>query len=257
MLDDFPQAVPMAGGLDVVTGMKTGAGPSVIVWLGGIAGAHLPVKDGDNLVLPAGCSHDQLVRSAVAAAAFPDLVAAWSGLANIRIRNQGTVVGNVMAGVAGYEAAVLLMAAYAKLAVLSPGGAEHVIKVSDLERENGAGAVPWLVTAVHIPLQKKGRERRLIYDRSLRPALSVALGLDTQDRTILRARAVLGGCHGRPILRELPLASVDLDSLRGQESRIASKTFQDLPPPSAAWLGTPDYPAAMAPRLLFRLLGAA
>ncbi len=257
MLDDVPHAVPLAGGLDVVTGMKTGAGPSTLVWLGGIPDASAPILEGDSLVLPAGCRHDQLVQSPIVARAFPDLATAWSGISNIRIRSQGTVVGNLMAGVAGYEAAVLLMAVGATLAVLMPGGGTHAIGVADLGSEDGPPMpTPRLVTAVHIPLPKSGRAHRLAYDRSLRPGLSVALGLETQDGTIVRARAILGGCHARPILRELPLGGAELSTLRGQDTRIASLAFADLPPPSAPWLGEPGYRALMAPLLLSRLLKA-
>jgi len=258
ILDEDPHAVPMAGGLDLVNRMKTGGGPATVVWLGGIAGADAIARAGDELVLGATCRHDQLAQSPLARAAFPDLAAVWASLATIRIRSQGSLVGNLMADVPAYEAAGLLMAIGATVSVLLPGGHAAALPVTALGDAAGAALpLPGLVTAIRIPLPGPERMRRLIYDRSLRPALAVALSLDVTAGMIGSARAVLGGCHPRPLVRTLPVDGMAPNALPRDARALAEAVFGDLPPPTVPWAGEADYRPRMAPLLLSRLLQAA
>ena len=94
----------------------------------------------------------------------PDLAAAWRTIGNVRIRTTGTVGGNLMALDVGYDAAPILAAAGAELIFLEPDGSERRCAVTD----RAAGG---LLVGCEVPL-----EGRVVYDRSLKPVASVAVG---------------------------------------------------------------------------------
>ena len=97
---------------------------------------------------------------------------------------QGTVAGNLLAGQPSYEGPVLLSALGASLSSWQAGSAA-VASVSELYGQDGSrrfGCFGSLATSIRVPLPPPGVSRRLVYDRSLRPALSVALQLDRTGR---------------------------------------------------------------------------
>ncbi len=250
LLDEWPGALPMAGGLDVINRLKDGAGPDTLVWLGGIAEADVLRWEGSELVIAAGCRNDQIAQDAGVQKYFPDLAAAWGQIANIRLRSQGTIGGNLMAYNPGYEAAILLAASAARLAFLQPGGRRVLVAASELGDEDGCmRPQPGLMTHVHVPAGAPGQRCRLLYDRTLRPALSVALGLDFAGDHVCAARAVIGGCHPVPGFRHLGLQ--DLACRAGGAARAA---FAGLPPPRVPWRGSVGYRERVAPVLLQRLI---
>lgn len=255
ILDTVPGAAVLAGGLDMVNRMKEGRAPAAIVWLGAIPGGEQVVRRDGELVLGALLRHDQMARDAEVRAAFPDLSALWGALANIRVRSQGTIVGNLLAEVPAYEAAILLLAVEARLDGLAPGGAPFQIAAAALtDGQGGAVPCPGLVTGVRIPLPAPGRMRRLVYDRSLRPALSVALCLDSENGRITRACAVMGGGHARPVLRLLAAEGWTPADLALRARQVAEAALGDLPAFTVHWTGGPDYRRRIAPVLLARLI---
>lgn len=245
-----PGAVPMAGGLDVVNRMKEGETPPAVVWLGAIPGADAITHEGDDLVIGATCRHDQLATSPLVRALLPDLAAAWGRIASSRIRAQGTVVGNVMADVPAYEGPALLAALGARLTVLANDRSE-TLALADRQEE---GTAPVLVTALRVPLAAPGVVRRLVYDRSLRPALAVALRLDVAEGRVLAARAVLGAGHARPVVRAVPATGRSLGEMAAQAPDLAAQAFADLPDFTTPWAGRTAYRRRVAPQLLSRLL---
>ena len=258
LLDAWPNAMPIAGGIDLVNQMKEGADPGTLVWLGAIPDADAVRWEDGDLLIGACCRHDQIAQDAALQQCFPDLAAAWNRIANSRIRGQGTVGGNLMAQNPGYEAAILLSAVAAQLSFLAPGGhglSAAVVQLGD--ERGGLRPRPGLVTHLRVRGGASGQPRRLLYDRTLRPALSVALGLDLDGGRILAARAVLGGCHPMPVLRTLPLAGVPLSDLQRRAHDIARDAFADLPPYLVPWRGVAGYRERVAPILLQRLLAEA
>lgn len=255
LLDTLPDAAVMAGGLDVVNRMKEGRAPAAIVWLGAVPAADEVIRRDGELVAGALLRHDQMAQDAEVRAAFPDLATIWGALANIRVRSQGTIVGNLLAEVPAYEAAILLMAVEARLEGLAPGGAFFDIAATALsDGQGGAVPCPGLVTALRIPLPGPGRMRRLVYDRTLRPALSVALCLDSENGRITRACAVVGGGHARPVMRPLAAEGWTPTDLALRARHMAEGALHDLPAFTTPWTGAADYRGRIAPVLLTRLI---
>lgn len=257
MLDAEPGAIAMAGGLDIVNRMKDGFAPTVLVALAGIPDfAAIRFSPGHNAIaIGAGACHDALATSELVHKHLPDLGHCWSQIANIRIRMQGTVVGNVLAAMPGYEGATLLSALAATLSYSSSTttiASTEVAKIGDAY-EALRGSRP-LVDHVTVPLPPPRTTRRLVYDRSLRPMLSVALRLDHTDGKVVSACAVLGGCHAWPFRVDLAIEGIRLAALGARAMDIAHQAFAEVPAPTVPWFGMASYREQVAPVLLSRAI---
>jgi CO/xanthine dehydrogenase FAD-binding subunit len=257
MLNAEPGAVAMAGGLDIVNRMKDGFAPPTLVALAGLRdfdAIRLSLEQ-DAIEIGAGTSHDALATSDLVRAQLPDLVHCWGQIANIRIRMQGTVAGNLLASMPGYEGATLLSALDASLSYSSSKIPGTSIKVAEI---GGAYEAFFqsrpLVEKVTVPLPRPGTIRRLVYDRSLRPMFSVALRFDHAGGRVENACAVLGGCHAWPFRAELPIAGLPLSDLDARIEDISRQAFAQMPAPTVPWFGIAGYRENVAPVLLSRLI---
>ncbi|WP_419853596.1 FAD binding domain-containing protein [Candidatus Poriferisodalis sp.] len=153
-----------AGGIDVAQRLRHGESTESVVPLGGLeALTEISLRDGA-LFIGAAVTHARIESNALVRSRRPDLAAAWRTIGNVRIRTAGTVGGNLMALDAGYDAAPILAAAGAELIFLEPDGSEQRCSVAD--RVEGR-----LLVGCEVPL-----EGRVVYDRSLKPVASVAVG---------------------------------------------------------------------------------
>jgi carbon-monoxide dehydrogenase medium subunit len=257
MLDAEPGAVAMAGGLDIVNRMKDGFAPTVLVALAGIRNfAAIRLSPGhDAIAIGAGTCHDALATSELVHTHLSDLAQCWSQIANIRIRMQGTVAGNLLAAMPGYECATLLSALGATLSYSSSTIPAASIEVAAIGHSDEAfrDSRP-LVDRVIVPLPPSGITRRLVYDRSLRPMLSVALRLDHSDGKVVSAGAVLGGCRAWPFRVDLAMEGILLSALDARAMDIAHQAFAQMPAPTVPWFGIAGYREHVAPVLLSRLI---
>jgi carbon-monoxide dehydrogenase medium subunit len=252
-----PDAVPMAGGLDIVNRMKEGFAPRALVTLDGIEDfdAIRLTPERETIDIGAGTCHDALATSDLVRAHLPDLAHCWGQIANIRIRMQGTVAGNLLALMSGYEGAVLLSALDASLVYSS----KDVPRTSIQVKEFGAVSDSFfrgrgLVETVCVPLPAAGTTRRLVYDRSLRPMLSVALCVDHAEGLVDGACAVVGGCHLWPFLCDMPVTGLSLSDFHAHAGDMALQAIRHMPAPTVPWFGTSGYREAVAPVLLSRLI---
>jgi carbon-monoxide dehydrogenase medium subunit len=209
----------------------------------------------DTIDIGAGTRHDALVNNELIRTHLPDLAQCWRQIANIRIRMQGTVAGNLLALMPGYEGAILLSALDASLLYSTNGSPNASVAV------NGFGDVSdclfrssGLVEKVRVPLPASGTTRRLVYDRSLRPMLSVALRVDHVEGLVTSACAVVGGCHRWPFRCELPVTGLSLSDLQSLAEDIAVAAIRQMPEPTVPWFGLSRYRETVAPVLLSRLI---
>jgi hypothetical protein len=68
------------------------------------------------------------------------------------------------------------------------------------------------------------------------------------------ARAVVGGCHRWPFLRELRVAGLSLSDFHVAAEDIATEVVRQMPAPTVRWSGTCGYRESVAPVLLSRLI---
>lgn len=255
MLDGCPGAVIMAGGLDVVTRMKLGGVPRTVIGLDRVAGLDAVAfgEGGDTIEVGAMVRHDSFARNALVRSHLPDLASAWDRIATIRIRFQGTLVGNVLAREPSYEGAALLMAMDAS--ALTCAGAAPLLTLAGAQA--GGQATRDIVRGISLPLPAPGETRRLVYARGLRPGLAVALRLDHAGGRIHHMLAVLGGCHAWPLVRDVPARGLALCDLAAAAPALAERVFEGRPPLTVPWFGVAGYREAMAPVLLRRLIAEA
>jgi len=240
-------AVFMAGGIDVVNRMKFGAPVAEVIHLGRVDGLDRIEDQEGGLRLGALVTHDRLVTSPQVRMRLPSLAQTWPDVANIRIRCKGTIGGNIMAGDPSYDFALAAMAAEAQLHFLSLDGSTVLAAADGMAKQVG------LLTAIVFPF---GSTLRLLFDRSLRPIVSLALGLDSADGRITGGRAAIGCAYPEPVAAKLPfdepLPPVELAC---RAAPLAQAVAAALPQPLGDHHGSSGYRRRTIEVLLRRNLG--
>jgi aerobic carbon-monoxide dehydrogenase medium subunit len=242
----------MAGGIDVINRLKFGAPVAALVHLGAVPGLDEITETPDGLTIGAAVTHDALQRSALVRARLPALAAIWSEVGNIRIRLKGTLGGNVMAREPAYDVMPALMAAGALLRFLGADGAIRRIEAASLTDAVGR-PVPQtgLLTAIELP----ARGLALGFDRSLRPMLSLAVGLDGEAGKLTGGRIGSGCAFAAPLGATLPLGGMaSLDELARAAGDVARAVAAGLPEPASDLHAGGAYRRRMVEVLLRRRL---
>jgi carbon-monoxide dehydrogenase medium subunit len=242
----------MAGGIDLVNRLKFGAAPGTaidtVVHLGDVPGLRDIVEHADGITIGALVTHQALQESALIRARLPALAQTWDGVANIRVRLKGTVGGNLMARDPLYDFPLAVMAAGARLRFVDPDGASRLVAASALA---GPVALPGLLTAIELP---RPDGLHLVFDRALRPVVSLAVGLDRADGMIRSGRVAVGCAHAAPVVVPLPIGGgVGLEAA----PTVAQLAAAALPPPVTDSLASGDYRRRMVAVLTRRALQAA
>lgn len=234
----------LAGGLDLIDRMKYGTRYDRLIRLDGIAGLRAIERTGDALRIGALVTHQDLADSPIVADALPDMARAWQLIANPRVRVIGTIGGNIMAARGEYEALPAMMALGAEAEVTGADGLPHRVAVDRL----GEQEQPVLLTALIVPVA-----RRLFVDRSLRPVIGVALGVDILDGKVTALRASTSATHIAPFCVNTALA-LPLAGLGRLAGDIARESAARLPEPISDTLASSSYRRRMAEVLIRRLI---
>src|SRR5215472_5580239 len=247
-----PVAVYMAGGIDVVNRMKSGLQVTDVIHLGAVAELD-DIEEAEDGLLQVGAlvTHDRLATSPLVKAQLPALAQTWPNVANIRIRCKGTIGGNIMAGDPSYDFALTALAADARLHFRISDGSTRIVSAT----QSRGATRDALLTAI---ILRSGSALRLVFDRSLRPVVTVALGLDTVGGRIIRGRVAIGCAYAAPLTASLPLPEPlpPGELARGAE-QLAQEVVAGLPTPLADHHATSGYRLRMIEVLLRRNLTAA
>jgi carbon-monoxide dehydrogenase medium subunit len=218
-------AVFMAGGIDLVNRMKFGEPVVEVIHLGGVTGLDIIAETDGGLRLGSLVTHYRLETSAIVRKRFPELAQAWEDVANIRVRCKGTIGGNIITGDPAYDFPLVAMAAGADLHFLGVDGTVRVVPAMSLQ-----GTMPdGLLTAITLPLASR---QRFVLDRSLRPAVTVALGLDLIDGTIVGGRIAVGCAFAVPLAVALPLPEpLSVREVAQKAANLAHGIAASLPEP--------------------------
>ena len=243
-----PHARFMAGGLDLIDAMKSGAGYEKIIALDGVTELRAIAREGASVFIGALATHEDIASSEVLAAALPDLQTIWRGLANPRIRHAGTIGGNIMAGASHYDAAPVCLALDARARLIDASGRLHVVEIGDIGCHPGA-----LLEGVSIPVAPG---LRLLGDRSLHPMLSVYLCGAWAGESSSALRLSIGCAFARPLAIDLPVAGMDGRQLRSAAADIAQDVARSVPEPMGDTLASSPYRRRMIGVLTRRLLNA-
>jgi carbon-monoxide dehydrogenase medium subunit len=242
-------AVFMAGGIDVVSRMKFGVPVTEVIYLGHIDGLDRIEEQDGGLRFGALVTHDRLATSPQVRTRLPSLAQTWPDVANIRIRCKGTIGGNIMAGDSGYDFALAAMAADAQLHFLSPDGSTTVFAAAD-----GVAKQVGLLTAITF---LSSNTLRLLFDRSQRLTVTLALGLDFAGGRITGGRVAIGCAYPVLVAAKLPLDEpLPPAELARHAARLAHAVAAELPEPLGDHNGSSGYRRRMIELLLRRNLGA-
>jgi carbon-monoxide dehydrogenase medium subunit len=222
----------MAGGVDLVNLLKHGAPIGHLIYLPSIGGLSEPREEGGDLVIPCLATHRDLMRSPLVARRLPDLPPLWRAFANPRIRAKGTIIGNLLADNPQYDAALVMqtLGACVEWAEDAPGLA------AALRLASPPGTC-------------------LLYDRRLRPAISVALSVLVADGMASNLRLGFGCAFPSIIARPLLLPGpVPLAALPSAAKAPLAEVLAGLPPALSTFHAGAAYRREMAGVLAARLI---
>jgi aerobic carbon-monoxide dehydrogenase medium subunit len=150
----------LAGGQSIVNVMKTRvAAPELVVDLNGIEALRLITSEDGALVIGAMTTYTEIVDSADVAALRPILAACARTIADVQVRNRGTIGGNVCSNDPTNHFPPLLAAVGAELTISGAAG-ERTVSVDDFFEGVYMTAVRpgELLTEVRIPAKGDARD---------------------------------------------------------------------------------------------------
>jgi carbon-monoxide dehydrogenase medium subunit len=252
----------LAGGTELLQVMKMGLAQFAgLIDIKSIAELNGIGVDGSLLRIGAATTHRQLERSDLVARHLPALVSLEGRVANVRVRNQGTIGGNLAFAEPHSDPVTLLLAFGARLQLASPGGT-RTLPVGDfvLGPLFTAREPDEILTAIEIDLP--GRDEAAAYEKLAffeRPAVSVAVRLKVADRRVADATVAIGAIGEVPQLAAEAAASLtgagDDDELEAalEVARGHLESFDATPDLN----GSADYKRHLAGVLLARAVHTA
>jgi carbon-monoxide dehydrogenase medium subunit len=222
-----------------------------IAELGGIRG------DNGDLVVGAAVTHRQLERSELVRARLPALATMERGVANLRVREVGTLGGNLCFSDPHSDPATFLLAMEADVECRRGGEESRRVAIADfvvgpyqtvlLEGE--------LLTAVHIPALPPGAAvAHAKFSFHERPTATVACLARVEDGVVAEARVAVGSVGARPTrsaAAEEALAGAPVAELDGALATAGERAAEDAAPVGDA-TGSADYKAQLVKVLVER-----
>lgn len=131
--------------------------PEVLIDIGNITTLSFIRREGDALVIGAGTTHAEILKSAEVAKACPLLTEAYGHVAHHTIRNRGTIGGNICHHDPASEVPLVLTLLDATLTLVSPNGSRKVTAGDFFVGMMETAAAPdELLTEIRIPAQPAG-----------------------------------------------------------------------------------------------------
>ena len=189
-----PEALAYCGGTELLLVAKLGLTEFTdLVDLKGIAELHGIEANGE-LRIGAANTHRQIERAPIVRARWPSLSAMERQVANIRVRNMGTIGGNLCFADPHSDPATYLIAAGGRL-IAKGRGAPREIPMEEFTRgpyETTLAPAELLVSVVVPPLPHGSAlvHRKMSFHE--RPAITVAVNLAVRDGAVAAARVAVG-----------------------------------------------------------------
>ena len=161
------------------------------------------VRTEDGAVVIGGAvTHRALERDALVLERLPSLAAMERGVANVRVRNVGTLGGNLCFSDPHSDPATFLLALDAEVESRRGGAAARRLPLAEFVAGpyQTALAPGEVLTAVRVPLPPEGT--RIVHRRFKfheRPAVTVTCGVRVEEGSIAEARVAVGSVGVRPV----------------------------------------------------------
>jgi carbon-monoxide dehydrogenase medium subunit len=254
------QAVIYSGGTELLLVAKMGFTDfTALVDVKGIPELTSLSVNGE-LSIGGAVTHRQVERAESVLRGWPALAEMERHVGNVRVRNTGTIGGNLCFADPHSDPATFLLAVGGELALQRGDAAARRLGVDEFVRG------PWmtalepgeLLVSVHVPRLGEGvrvAHRKISFRE--RPAATVAVRLDVSDGVIAAARVAVGSVNVRPVLlqsadellRGAEVAAVDLAAV----GRVAGAEAE----PVADLNGSVEYKRQLVRVLTERTLAAA
>ena len=210
------------------------------------------------LVVGAAVTHRELERSAVVHERLPALARMERGVANLRVREVGTLGGNLCFSDPHSDPATFLLAVDAEVECRRGGGLPRRLQIADFvvgpyqtSLEQGE-----LLTAVHVPPAPEGASvAHAKFSFHERPTATVACLAHVVDGVLTEARVAVGSVGARPVrsrAAEEALTGAAVDGIEGDVlSTAGERAAEDAAPVDDA-TGSADYKAQLVKVLVDR-----
>lgn len=222
----------------------------------------LDIEADGRLRIGGGTTHRTIERSPVVRRVVPALAALETGVANIRVRNTGTIGGNLSFAEPHSDPATFLLACDATVELAGPAGqrelpiGEFVLGPLWTAREADE-----IIVAIHIPPAAPGSARAYEKIRFFeRPAASVGVSLTVRGGSITAARVTVGSLTDVPtVVPEAGAALVGADADDGSLAEPLRRAKDSLGSVEigADHNGSADFKLHLATRLLDRAVRVA
>lgn len=258
------EAKVFAGGAHVTILMKQGLyQPRALVNIKKISelkGISFDTKEG--LIIGALMTHREIETSALVKEKLPALCEAEREVANIRVRNMGTVGGNLASGEPLTDLSQIFIALDGKLKITGPSG-QRTIPVEELflDYYTTSLAEDEIITQIVLPSPppRSGLEYIRFSSSSVvdKPAAGVAVRLTLDQEAVRIARIVLG-CVGPTPVRAKQAEALITGKKPSAEliAEAAAKAAQECSP-IGDLRGSEEYKRAIVDVLVRRATGAA
>jgi len=260
------EAKVFAGGTHVTILMKQGLfEPKVLVNIKNIRelkGVRYDSTEG--LIIGALTTHREVETSALAQEKFPVLCAAEREVANIRVRNMGTVGGNLASGEPLTDLSQIFIALDGKARIVGPNGGRTIaVEELFLDFYTTSLAEDEILTHVVLPpcRPRSGIEYIRFSSSSVvdKPSVGVAvrLTLDSGSETIHVARVVLGCVGATPVRARKAEALLMAKKLTAELAEQVGSTASQECTPTSDLRGSEQYKRAIVRTLVQRATGKA
>lgn len=203
-----------SGGTELLLAMKMRViHTDRLIDIKGIPGLdRIALNDANDIEIGARCTHKKISSDPVIREHVPALSWLCANVANIRVRNVGTIGGNLCFGEPHADPPTMLAALDARLVLNGPGGT-RIVRADDFIRSEleTVREPDELLTVIMFP-RPTGPVTYRRFKHGERPSVNVAMAwsLGAGERTIRNARVRVGALGSRP----QPLKAVE-DALRG------------------------------------------
>jgi len=253
------QAKLLAGGSELILLLKMNLTSAAhIIDIKGIPGMDAITFEPGSQALRVGglVTHRNLETSPIALEHFPLLVEMEQQVANIRVRNIGTLGGNLCFAEPHADPGTLLTAFGARIKIRSTRG-KRVLDIGDffvdyyrtaLERDE-------ILTEVEIPkLSTNWSGAYLRFCPGERPSVAAAILMRWADGVCADARLALGCVGPKPVRMpevELALRGKAAEEILGEAFNVGAKMSDACDPPADIW-GSVDYKRQIVKTLVSR-----
>ena len=260
------EAKVFAGGTHVTILMKQGLfEPKVLVNIKNIRelkGVRYDSTEG--LIIGALTTHREVETSALVQEKFPVLCAAEREVANIRVRNMGTVGGNLASGEPLTDLSQIFIALDGKARIVGPNGGRTIaVEELFLDLYTTSLAEDEILTHVVLPpcRPRSGIEYIRFSSSSVvdKPSVGVAVQLTLEERkdSIENARIVLGCVGATPVRARKAEALLVAKKLTAELAEQAGSTASKECTPTSDLRGSEQYKRAIVRTLVQRATGKA